>query len=307
MIYDNILGAIGGTPVVRLSRLFGAGSNVWAKLERANPGGSIKDRIALAMIEEAERQGLLRPGSVVIEPTSGNTGIGLAMVCAVKGYSLILCMPESFSVERRRVMAAYGATLVLTPAADGMRGAIARANELHAELGSRSWVPMQFDNPANVEAHVRATAVEIANDFPDGLDMIVGGVGTGGHLSGCAQALKPGWPGLRIVGVEPDLSPVLSGGNPGPHRIQGIGAGFVPSILRRDLIDEVVTVSWEEAASWSRRCATEEGILVGISSGASLAATAKVLDEHGPTSRVLAFTYDSAERYMSVGGFMDAP
>ena len=301
MPYDNILDTIGGTPHVRLNRLFDPRVTVWAKQEKANPGGSIKDRIALSMVEDAERRGIIGPGSVIIEPTSGNTGIGLALVCAVKGYRLVLCMPESFSVERRRLMKAYGAELELTPREFGMKGAIARADELHAQTEG-SWIPMQFDNPANVEVHRRATAAEIARDFPDGLDYLITGVGTGGHITGCAEALKPLWPQLKVFAVEPTLSPVLSGGTHSPHAIQGIGAGFVPGVLRRDLLDGILQVTPEAAADYARRCAREEGILVGVSSGASLAAVAQKIPDMADGARVLTFTYDTGERYLSVEG-----
>jgi cysteine synthase A len=295
------LDTIGGTPQVRLNRLFDPRVTVWAKQERTNPGGSIKDRIALAMVDDAERRGVIGPGSVIIEPTSGNTGIGLALVCAVKGYRLVLCMPESFSVERRRLMKAYGAELELTPREFGMKGAIARADELHAQTPG-SWIPMQFDNPANVEVHRRATAGEIARDFPDGLDYLITGVGTGGHITGCAEALKPLWPQLKVFAVEPTLSPVLSGGTHSPHPIQGIGAGFVPGVLRRDLLDGIIQVAPEAAADYARRCAREEGILVGVSSGASLAAVAQKIPDMADGARVLTFNYDTGERYLSVEG-----
>jgi cysteine synthase A len=301
MPYDSILDTIGGTPQVRLNRLFDPRVTVWAKQERTNPGGSIKDRIALAMVDDAERRGVIGPGSVIIEPTSGNTGIGLALVCAVKGYRLVLCMPESFSVERRRLMKAYGAELELTPREFGMKGAIARADELHAQTPG-SWIPMQFDNPANVEVHRRATAGEIARDFPDGLDYLITGVGTGGHITGCAEALKPLWPQLKVFAVEPTLSPVLSGGTHSPHPIQGIGAGFVPGVLRRDLLDGIIQVAPEAAADYARRCAREEGILVGVSSGASLAAVAQKIPDMADGARVLTFNYDTGERYLSVEG-----
>jgi cysteine synthase A len=301
MPYDNILDTIGGTPHVRLNRLFDPRVTVWAKQERTNPGGSIKDRIALAMVDDAERRGVIGPGSVIIEPTSGNTGIGLALVCAVKGYRLVLCMPESFSVERRRLMKAYGAELELTPREFGMKGAIARADELHAQTPS-SWIPMQFDNPANVEVHRRATAGEIARDFPDGLDYLITGVGTGGHITGCAEALKPLWPQLKVFAVEPTLSPVLSGGTHSPHPIQGIGAGFVPGVLRRDLLDGIIQVTPEAAADYARRCAREEGVLVGVSSGAALAAVAQKIPDMADGARVLTFNYDTGERYLSVEG-----
>jgi cysteine synthase A len=301
MPYDNILDTIGGTPHVRLNRLFDPRVTVWAKQERTNPGGSIKDRIALAMVDDAERRGVIGPGSVIIEPTSGNTGIGLALVCAVKGYRLVLCMPESFSVERRPVMKAYGAELELTPREFGMKGAIARADELHAQTPG-SWIPMQFDNPANVEVHRRATAGEIARDFPDGLDYLITGVGTGGHITGCAEALKPLWPQLKVFAVEPTLSPVLSGGNHSPHPIQGIGAGFVPGVLRLDLLDGIIQVTPEAAADYARRCAREEGVLVGVSSGAALAAVAQKIPDMADGARVLTFNYDTGERYLSVEG-----
>lgn len=301
MPYDSILATIGNTPHVRINRLFDPRVNVWFKQERVNPGGSIKDRIALSMVEDAERRGAIGPGSVIIEPTSGNTGIGLALVCAVKGYRLILCMPESFSVERRRLMMAYGAELELTPKALGMKGAIARAEEMRQEI-TASWIPMQFDNPANVEVHRRTTAAEIANDFPDGLDYVITGVGTGGHITGCAEALKPLWPQLKVFAVEPTLSPVLSGGAHSPHPIQGIGAGFVPKVLRTDLLDGIIQVSPESAAEYARRCAREEGVLVGVSSGAALAAVAQKLPDLADGARVLTFTYDTGERYLSVEG-----
>ena len=301
MPYDSILATIGNTPHVRLNRLFEPRVTVWFKQERANPGGSIKDRIALAMVEDAERRGIIGPGSVIIEPTSGNTGIGLALVCAVKKYRLILCMPESFSVERRRLMKAYGAELELTPRELGMKGAIARADELHAETPG-SWIPMQFDNPANVEAHRRTTAAEIAGDFPDGLDYIITGVGTGGHITGCAEVLKPLWPQLKVFAVEPTLSPVLSGGTHKPHPIQGIGAGFIPGVMRTDLLDGVIQVAPEAAAEYARRCAREEGVLVGVSSGAALAAVAQKIPEMADGARALTFTYDTGERYLSVEG-----
>jgi cysteine synthase A len=299
--YDDILATIGNTPHVRINRLFDARVSVWFKQERVNPGGSIKDRIALSMVEDAERRGLIASGSVIIEPTSGNTGIGLAFVCAVKGYRLILCMPESFSLERRRLMTAYGAELELTPRELGMKGAIARAEELHGEIPG-SWIPMQFDNPANVEVHRRTTADEIIRDFPDGLDYIIGGVGTGGHITGCAEALKPLWSQLKVFAVEPTLSPVLSGGSHSPHPIQGIGAGFVPGILRADLLDGIVQVAPEAAVDYTRRCAREEGVLIGVSSGAALAAVAQKLPEMPDGARVLTFSYDSGERYLSVEG-----
>ena len=299
---DSVLGTIGRTPHIRLARMF-PHDEVWVKSERGNPGGSIKDRIALAMIEAAEASGALRPGGVIIEPTSGNTGIGLAMVAAVKGYTLILVMPDSMSVERRRLMQAYGATFDLTPKALGMKGAIARAQELAAERPG-SWVPQQFENPANIAVHVRTTAQEILADFPEGIDAIVTGVGTGGHITGCAEALKAHWPKLLVFAVEPSLSPVISGGAPAPHPIQGIGAGFVPANLHVAALDWVIQVEAEEAREYARRSAREEGLLVGISSGATLAAIAKKLPELAAGSRVLGFNYDTGERYLSVPDFL---
>ncbi len=296
---ESILETIGGTPVVRINHLFDPRLEVWFKQERVNPGGSIKDRIALAMVEDAERRGVLQPTSVIVEPTSGNTGIGLALVAAVRGYRLILVMPESFSIERRKLMAAYGAEIELTPRELGMRGAIARAAELAAETEG-AWMPMQFDNPANVEVHRRTTAAEVAADFPDGLDYLVTGVGTGGHITGCAEVLKEMWPNLKVYAVEPTLSPVLSGGSPGPHPIQGIGAGFVPGVMRTDLLDGIIQVAPDDAFAYARRSAREEGVLVGVSSGASLAAVASLEPKLPDGARVLTFTYDSGERYLSV-------
>jgi len=280
---------------------------VWAKLEKANPGGSIKDRIGLAMIEDAERRGLIAPGrTTIIEPTSGNTGIGLALVAAVKGYRLILTMPDSMSVERRKLMAAYGAELELTPRELGTKGAISRAIELAAETPD-SWVPMQFDNPANPAIHRAATALEIARDFPDGLDYLVTGVGTGGHITGVAEVLKPRWPGLKVYAVEPTASPVLSGGAPGPHPIQGIGAGFVPGVMRPDLLDGVLQVEASDAMAYARRAAKEEGLLIGVSSGASLAAVAQLIPSVPDGSRILTFNYDTGERYLSIDALWAAP
>jgi cysteine synthase A len=296
---DSILATIGETPHVRINRLFEPRVEVWMKLERANPGGSIKDRIALSMIQDAEARGILGPGSVIVEPTSGNTGIGLALVCAVKDYRLILCMPESFSIERRKLMTGYGAELELTPRELGMKGAIARARELVAEIPG-AWMPMQFDNPANVEAHRRTTAAEILRDFPDGLDYLVTGVGTGGHITGCAEVLKPLWPNLRVYAVEPTLSPVLSGGTHSPHPIQGIGAGFIPGVMRPELLDGILQVAPEDAMTYARRAAREEGLLVGVSSGASLAAVAQLLPQVADGARILTFAYDTGERYLSV-------
>lgn len=303
MPHDHVLATIGRTPHVRIRRLYGD-ARVWMKLERTNPGGSIKDRIALAMIEAAERDGALTPDTVIVEPTSGNTGVGLAMVAAVKGYRLILVMPESMSIERRRLMQTYGATFELTPREGGMKAAIARAIELAAEL-PKAWIPSQFDNPANVEIHRTTTAREIVDDFPEGLDVLITGVGTGGHISGCAHVLKERWPGLRVFAVEPADSPVLSGGSPGPHPIQGIGAGFVPANYHGDVVDGAIQVTRDEAFDYARRSAREEGILVGISSGASLAAVAKKLPELPAGSRVLTFCYDTGERYLSVEGLFD--
>ncbi len=296
---DSILATIGSTPHVRVNRLFDPRVEVWFKMERANPGGSIKDRIALSMIEDAEARGILGPGSVVIEPTSGNTGIGLALVCAVRGYRLILTMPESMSIERRKLMTGYGAELELTPRELGMKGAIARANELAAEIPG-AWIPMQFENPANPDVHRRTTAEEILRDFPDGLDYVVTGVGTGGHITGVAEVLKPRWPNLKVYAVEPTLSPVLSGGTHSPHPIQGIGAGFIPGVMRTELLDGILQVAPEDAMAYARRSAREEGVLVGISSGASLAAVAQLLPSVPDGSRILTFTYDTGERYLSI-------
>ncbi len=301
---ENILATIGNTPHIRMQRLFGD-AEVWIKSERANPGGSIKDRIALAMVEDAEQRGLLRPGGTIIEPTSGNTGIGLAMVAAVKGYPLVLVMPDSMSVERRRLMLAYGARFELTPRAQGMKGAIAKAQELVQAIPG-AWMPQQFDNPANIDVHARTTAREILNDFPQGLDLIITGVGTGGHLSGCARVLKTAWPALKVFAVEPSQSPVISGGQPGPHPIQGLGAGFIPKNLDTALLDGVITVDAEPAREMARRCAREEGLLVGISSGATLAAIAAKLPELPAGTRVLGFNYDTGERYLSVEDFLPA-
>ncbi len=298
----SILETIGRTPHVRINRLFGD-AEVWIKSERSNPGGSIKDRIALAMVEDAERTGKLAPGGTIIEPTSGNTGVGLAIVAAVKGYPLVLVMPDSMSVERRRLMLAYGARFVLTPREKGMKGSIARALELAAETPG-AWIPQQFENPANIDAHLRFTGPEILADFPDGLDAMITGVGTGGHLTGAARVLKAAWPKLKVFAVEPAASPVISGGAPSPHPIQGIGAGFVPANLEVSLLDGVITVEAEEAREYARRSAREEGMLVGISSGATLAAIAKKLPELGRGARVLGFNYDTGERYLSVEGFL---
>lgn len=303
MKVDSILQTIGNTPHVRVNRLFGAAAQVWIKSERSNPGGSIKDRIALAMIEDAEKSGRLQPGGTIIEPTSGNTGVGLALVAAVKGYKLILVMPDSMSIERRRLMLAYGASFDLTPKEKGMKGAIARAEELAAQTPG-SWIPQQFENPANVEVHERTTAQEIIADFPDGLDVLITGVGTGGHLTGVARQLKAKFPHLKVFAVEPAASPVISGGAPAPHPIQGIGAGFIPKNLDTSLLDGVIQVEAEPAREYARRAAREEGTLVGISSGATLAAIAQKLPELPAGSRVLGFSYDTGERYLSVDGFL---
>ncbi|MCM2296453.1 cysteine synthase A [Rhodoferax sp.] len=300
---DNILQTIGNTPHIRINRLFGDTHKVWVKSERSNPGGSIKDRIALSMVEAAEASGALKPGATIIEPTSGNTGVGLALVAAVKGYKLILVMPDSMSVERRRLMLAYGASFDLTPREKGMKGAIARAEELLATTPG-SWMPQQFENPANIDAHARTTAQEILADFPGGIDVLITGVGTGGHITGVAQVLKTKWPKLKVFAVEPVLSPVISGGAPGPHPIQGIGAGFIPKNLHTDLLDGVIQVDAEPAREYARRSAREEGLLVGISSGATLAAIAQKLPELPAGATVLGFNYDSGERYLSVEGFL---
>jgi len=302
---NDVLATIGSTPHVRINRLFDTTHEVWVKCERANPGGSIKDRIALAMIEDAEARGLLKPGGTIVEPTSGNTGIGLAMVAAVKGYTLILVMPDSMSIERRRLMLAYGARFELTPREKGMKGAIARALEI-VESTPGAWMPQQFDNPANVDVHARTTAREILDDFPEGIDALITGVGTGGHISGCAQVLKAAWPALKVYAVEPSASPVISGGQPSPHPIQGIGAGFIPKNLNTSLLDGTVQVEAEAAREMARRCAREEGLLVGISSGATLAAIAQKLPELPVGARVLGFNYDSGERYLSIEGFLPA-
>ena len=299
----SVLDTIGNTPHIRINRLFGK-AEVWIKSERANPGGSIKDRIGLAMVEDAERSGKLKPGGTIVEPTSGNTGIGLAMTAAVKGYQCILVMPDSMSVERRRLMLAYGAKLVLTPRAEGIKGSIAKAQEIIAATPN-SWMPQQFENPSNVEVHVRTTAREILDDFPEGLDALITGVGTGGHITGCAKVLKKQWPKLKVFAVEPTLSPVLSGGAHQPHPIQGIGAGFIPAIMDMKAIDGVIQVAPDDAKEMARRCAREEGILVGISSGATLQAIAQKLKEM-PGARILGFNYDTGERYLSVEGFLPA-
>ncbi|MEY2897155.1 MAG: cysteine synthase [Pseudomonadota bacterium] len=303
MKFESVLQSIGNTPVIRVRRLFGPEARVWIKSERANPGGSIKDRIALAMVEDAEARGLLAPGGTIVEPTSGNTGVGLAMVAAVKGYQLVLVMPDSMSVERRRLMLAYGAAFELTPRALGMKGAIARAEQIVATTPG-AWMPQQFENPANVAVHERTTAQEILADFPEGLDALITGVGTGGHITGVARVLKAKWPKLAVYAVEPAASPVISGGAPSPHPIQGIGAGFVPKNLDTAVLDGVIQVEAEPAREYARRSAREEGLLVGISSGATLAAIAQKLPELPAGSRVLGFNYDTGERYLSVEGFL---
>jgi len=299
MKYQNILETIGNTPHLRLKKLFPGSENIWVKLERNNPGGSIKDRIALSMVNDAEKQGLLTPGSTIIEPTSGNTGIGLAMVAAVKGYDIILVMPESMSVERRNILKAYGARIELTPRERGMKGSMEKASELASEI-SGAWIPSQFDNPSNPSIHEETTALEIVEDFPDGLDYLVTGVGTGGHISGVAKILKQKMPSIRVVAVEPADSPVISGGESGPHGIMGIGAGFIPANLDTSLLDEVIQVEKTAAYDYARRAAREEGLFVGISSGASLAAVGQLLEKVGASSSVLTFNYDTGERYLSV-------
>jgi len=297
----NILETIGNTPHVRINRLFGSSHEVWVKLEKANPGGSIKDRIALAMIEDAEKRGIINKDTTIIEPTSGNTGIGLALVAAVKGYKLILVMPESMSLERRRLIAVYGAQLDLTPREKGMKGAIARANELKESIAN-SWIPQQFENPANITVHQQTTAQEILADFPQGIDYLISGVGTGGHITGVAEVLKAKFPKLKVFAVEPSASPVISGGTPGPHPIQGIGAGFIPTNLHTAILDGAIQISKEEAFDYAGRAAREEGLFIGISSGASLAAVAKKLGEIPVGARILTFNYDTGERYLSVEG-----
>lgn len=303
---NSVLDLIGKTPHLKTNRLFPEDYEVWLKLERQNPGASIKDRIAAAMIEDAEKKGVLKPGMEIIEPTSGNTGIGLAMVAAVKGYPITLCMPESMSIERRKIMLAYGAKLVLTPKEKGTKGAIDRATELKS-AAKNAWMPNQFENPANVEIHMRTTAEEILADFPGGLDAIITGVGTGGHITGVAKVLKKKFPGLKVYAVEPDLSPVLSGGTHSPHPIQGIGTGFIPAILDRAVLDGILQVSKEEAFDYTRRAAKEEGLFCGISSGATLAAIAKKLPSLPKGAKVLGFTYDTGERYLSVEGLFPNP
>ncbi|MFW6276286.1 MAG: cysteine synthase A [Bacteroidota bacterium] len=300
----NILQTIGNTPHVRINRLFEEYAEVWLKLERANPGGSIKDRIALSMMEDAEARAIINKDTILIEPTSGNTGVGLAMVAAVKGYRLILVMPESMSIERRKIMKAYGAEFVLTPKEKGMKGAIEKADELRNEM-TNSWIPRQFDNESNVRAHSENTAQEILKDFPDGIDYLITGVGTGGHITGCAQVLKEKFPDLKVFAVEPEDSPVLSGGEPGPHPIQGIGAGFIPSIMQPDLLSGVIKVSRDEAFDFTRKAAKKEGIFLGISSGATLAAISKKIGEEARDIRILGFCYDTGERYLTIEGLFD--
>jgi cysteine synthase len=301
MKVNNILGAIGNTPHVKINKLYPTNISVYAKLEKANPGGSIKDRIALAMIEDAEAKGILKPESVIIEPTSGNTGVGLALVAAVKGYKIILVMPESMSVERRRLMSVYGAEFVLTPREKGMKGAIEKATELVAETPN-AWMPSQFDNEANIEIHKQTTALEILADFPDGIDYLITGVGTGGHITGVAEVLKQHFPNLKVYAVEPAASPVISGGSPSPHPIQGIGAGFIPKNLHTEILDGVIQVTKEEAFLYAQRAAREEGLFMGVSSGASLAAVAQKISEMAEGSVVLTFNYDTGERYLSIEG-----
>ena len=301
MKLTSILASVGQTPHLKINRLYPEGYTVYAKLERTNPGGSIKDRIALSMVEDAEQRGILVKGSVIIEPTSGNTGIGLAMVAAVKGYRLILTMPESMSVERRRILTAYGAELELTPRELGMKGAIAKARELATTI-SNSWIPMQFENEANIKAHEMHTAQEILSDFPDGIDYLITGVGTGGHITGVSKVLKAKFPNMKVFAVEPALSPVISGGAPGPHPIQGIGAGFIPKNLNTDLLDGVIQITRDEAFDFAQRAAREEGLLAGISTGASLAAVAKKLRDIPTGSTILTFNYDTGERYLSIEG-----
>lgn len=301
MKVNSILETIGNTPHLKINRLFDPAYSVWIKLERSNPGASIKDRIALSMVADAEQKGLLKPNGVIIEPTSGNTGIGLAIVAAVKGYRLILVMPESMSLERRKIMSSYGAEVVLTPREKGMKGSIERARELASETQD-SWIPMQFDNPANTNIHKETTAREIIDDFPEGLDYLITGVGTGGHITGCAEVLKKKFPKLKVYAVEPELSAVLSGGAPSPHPLQGIGAGFIPSILNTKLLDGIIKVSKDDAFTFTKRAAKEEGLFVGISSGASLAAVNQKLHEFPKGSRILTFCYDTGERYLSIEG-----
>lgn len=304
MKVNNILELIGNTPHVRLNKIFGSDHEVWIKLEKQNPGASIKDRIALAMIEDAEKKGILKKDTLIIEPTSGNTGIGLAFVAAVKGYKVVLVMPESMSVERRKIMSAYGAEFVLTPKEKGTNGAIEKALEL-AKENPKAWVPQQFDNAANTEIHRKTTAQEIIRDFSDGLDYVITGVGTGGHITAVAEVVKQKFPSLKVFAVEPELSPVLSGGSPGPHPLQGLGAGFIPSIMNVAALDGVITVGKDEAFNYAKRVAREEGLFVGISTGAALAAVAKKLPEIPKGSKILTFNYDTGERYLSVEGLFE--
>lgn len=305
MKFNSVLETIGQTPVVALNKIYSDfESEVWMKLEKSNPGGSIKDRIALNMIEDAERRGVLQPNSTIVEPTSGNTGIGLALVCAVKGYKLVLVMPESMSIERRKIMKAYGAQFDLTPRELGMKGAIERAKVLVEELPN-AWMPQQFENPANVEIHIQTTAQEVLQDFPEGLDVLITGVGTGGHITGLAQVLKQHYPNLKVFAVEPELSPVISGGSPAPHPLQGIGAGFIPKNLNVDLLDGVLKVSKEDAFSYAQQAASKEGLFVGISTGATLAAVGAYLKDAPKGSRILCFNYDTGERYLSIEGLFD--
>lgn len=302
MKVNSILETIGNTPHIKINRLFHNDVSVWIKMEKFNPGASIKDRIALSMIEDAEKRGLLKPGGVIIEPTSGNTGIGLAMVAAVKGYKLIVVMPESMSVERRKIMSALGAEFVLTPRELGMKGAIEKSRQLQSEMDG-SWIPMQFDNESNTEIHRNTTAMEIAADFPEGIDYLITGVGTGGHITACAEVLKKKFPSLKVLAVEPEQSPVLSGGAPGPHPLQGLGAGFIPSIMKPDLLDGIIKIGKDEAYDFARRAAREEGLFVGISTGAALAAVEHKIKEGVPAgSRILTFNYDTGERYLTVEG-----
>jgi cysteine synthase A len=301
MKYNNVLESIGNTPHIKINRLYDSGHEVWIKCERANPGGSIKDRIALSMIEDAEKKGVLKKGNVIVEPTSGNTGIGLAMVSAVKGYKLILVMPESMSVERRKLMAAYGAAFELTPREGGMKGAIEKAKEIVAK-DKNAWMPQQFENQANVNAHINFTAVEIIKDFPEGFDYLITGVGTGGHITGVGKVLKEKFPRIKVFAVEPEQSPVIAGGSPGPHPLQGIGAGFIPKILDTSLLDGTISVSKEESFNYAQRAAKEEGLFVGISSGAALAAVAKKLKDISKGKKILVFNYDTGERYLSIEG-----
>jgi len=301
MKYNNILESIGNTPHIKINRLFDSDHEVWIKCEKANPGGSIKDRIALSMIEDAEKKGVLKKGNVIVEPTSGNTGIGLAMVAAVKGYKLILVMPESMSVERRKLMAAYGAAFELTPREGGMKAAIEKAKEIVAK-DKNAWMPQQFENQANVNAHINFTAVEILKDFPEGFDYLITGVGTGGHITGVGKVLKEKFPRIKVFAVEPEQSPVIAGGSPGPHPLQGIGAGFIPTILDTSLLDGTISVSKEESFNYAQRAAKEEGLFVGISSGAALAAVAKKLKDIPKGKKILVFNYDTGERYLSIEG-----